>query len=93
MKALIALESGFESTSLANKRNSNSARGLMQITNDTRKLLGGDHGDLKDHLIVVTKSDLNDPNMNICGGVRWLFEKRRQASSRLKRPATWEEAV
>jgi hypothetical protein len=93
VKALIASESGFDPTVLANKKNSNSARGLMQITNDTRKLLGGGHGDLKDRLIEVTKADLNDPNINICGGVRWLFEKRRQVSSHLKRPATWVEAV
>jgi len=43
VKALIASESGFEPTQLANKKNSNSARGLMQVTNDSRKLLGGDH--------------------------------------------------
>jgi Transglycosylase SLT domain len=93
VKALIASESGFDPNRLANKKTSNSARGLMQITNDTRKLLGGNHGDLKDHLITVTKTELNDPNTNICAGVRWLFEKRRQASSRLKRPATWIETV
>ena len=62
VKALIASESGFNPNSMANPNNSNSARGLMQITNQTRKLLGGDHGDLKDHLITVTKDELNDPN-------------------------------
>lgn len=93
VKAMIASESGFDPNRLANKKNSNSARGLMQITNDTRKLLGGDHGDLKDHLITVTKAELNDPNTNICAGIRWLFEKRRQASSHFRRPATWVETV
>lgn len=93
VKALIASESGFEPTLLAKKKNSNSARGLTQITNDTRKLLGGDHGDLKDHLITVTKEELNDPNVNICAGVRWLFEKRRLSSSHLKRTASWLETV
>jgi uncharacterized protein (UPF0305 family) len=93
VKALIASESSFNPNKLAKPKNSNSARGLMQITNDTRKLLGGDHGDLKDHLITVTKTELNDPNVNICAGTRWLFEKRRQISVHLKRQATWVETV
>ena len=65
----------------------------MQITNETRKILGGDHDDLKDHLITVTKVELNDPNVNICAGVRWLFEKRRLTAAHLKRSASWVEAV
>lgn len=93
VKALIASESGFNPNSLANKSNSNSARGLRQITNNSRKILGGDHGDLKDHLITVTKAELNDPNINICAGVRWLFEKRHLLSAKLNRPATWIETI
>jgi hypothetical protein len=93
VKALIASESGFDPNKLANKKNSNSARGLTQITNTTRKLLDGYHGDVKDQLITVTKAELDDPNVNICGGVRWLFEKRRQASVHLKRSALWIETV
>lgn len=93
IKALIASESGFDPIMLANKKNSNSARGLMQITNKTRKILGNEKGELKDHFLTVTKSNLNDPNVNICAGIRWLFQKRLLASNKLKRPATWEEAV
>ncbi len=93
VKALIASESKFIPTILANQKNSDSARGLTQITNDTRKLLGGFHGDLKDHLITVTKEELNDPNVNICAGVRWLFEKRRLITNSLKRPSSWIETV
>ncbi|HWU42072.1 MAG TPA: transglycosylase SLT domain-containing protein, partial [Bdellovibrio sp.] len=37
VKALIASESRFEPTLLANKNNSNSARGLTQITRERRK--------------------------------------------------------
>ncbi|MDP3788419.1 MAG: hypothetical protein Q8Q60_03850 [Candidatus Chromulinivorax sp.] len=33
------------------------------------------------------------PSVNICSGVRWLFRKQITASSRLKRKATWEEAI
>ena len=93
VKALIASESGFNATLLADKKNSNSARGLTQVTNQTRKILGGDHGDLKDHLITVTKKELNDPNVNICAGVRWLFEKKRLTSGHLKRNASWLETI
>lgn len=93
IKALIASESGFNPEKLANPKNSNSARGLTQITNDTRKLLGGGTGGLKDQLITATKADLNDPNVNICAGVRWLFEKRRLASSRQQNPASWVDAI
>lgn len=93
VKALIASESSFVANKLAKPKNSNSARGLTQITNDTRKILDGYHGDIKDHFMTVTKEDLNDPTVNICAGVRWLFEKRRLASVRLKKTASWIDAI
>ena len=93
VKALIASESAFSPEKLNDKKNSNSARGLMQITNDTRKFLD-DGAELKDHYVTVTKKDLNDPGVNICAGIRWLFRKKEIASTvRLKREATWVEAV
>jgi len=64
----------------------------MQITNGTRKILGNEKGELKDQYVTATKKDLNDPNVNICAGVRWLFRKRDLASTKLKRTATWIEA-
>lgn len=93
VKALIASESGFTADMLVNKKNSNSARGLMQILNATRKTLADENGELQDHLLNFTKDDLNDPNANICAGIRWLFQKQKLASSYLGREATWEEAV
>ena len=93
IKALIATESGFNPDLLANRKNQNSARGLMQIKNDTRKILGDEAGELKDHFITATRSELNNPSVNICAGVRWLFQKRTLASVHLKRPATWIEAI
>ncbi len=93
VKALIASESRFEPTLMADKSNSNSARGLTQITNKTRKILDGFHGDLKDHLISVTKAEMSDPNINICSGIRWLFEKRRLASSHMKSTASWIDSI
>jgi hypothetical protein len=65
----------------------------MQITNDTRKILGDENGELKDHYLTLTREDVDDPSNNICAGIRWLFRKQAIASSRLKRTATWEEAV
>ncbi len=93
VKALIASESGFDPNILADKKNKNSARGLMQITNDTRQILGDEKGELKDHYLTLTRADLNDPSLNICAGIRWLFRKHEIASSLLGRKATWEEAV
>ncbi len=65
----------------------------MQILNSTRKNLGDEKGELKDHFLTVTKNELNDPNINICAGIRWLFQKQVLASSYLGREASWEEAV
>lgn len=93
VKALIASESGFDPMILANKKNSNSARGLTQITNETRKILGDEKGEIKDHYITATKKDLNDPSINICAGIRWLFRKRDIATAKLGHWASWEEAV
>lgn len=93
VKALIASESSFDSTILANKKDSNSARGLTQITNGTRKILGDENGELKDHYITVTKKDLNDPCINICAGIRWLYRKRDIPTAKLGHNASWEEAV
>lgn len=63
------------------------------MTNKTRKILGDEKGELKDHYLTLTRDDLNDPNLNICAGVRWLFQKAKIASSLKGREATWEEAV
>jgi hypothetical protein len=93
VKALIASESRFIPDLLFNKKDSNSARGLTQITTGTRKILGNSKGELKDHLITVTKTDLNDPSVNICAGVRWIFQKKKLASTHLGRPASWLEAI
>jgi len=93
VKALIASESGFNPRRLANIKNKNSARGLMQVTNSTRRVLGDEGGELKDHYLTLTREDLNDPSNNICAGIRWLFRKRAIASEVLGRAASWEDAV
>ena len=93
VKALIATESGFDAKILANKKDKNSARGLMQMTNESRKILGNEKGELKNHYLTLTREDLNDPSNNICAGIRWLFRKREIASSLLKKTASWDEAI
>ena len=76
VKALIATESGFDPGQLAKKSDQNSARGLMQITNTTRKILDDHKGEIKDHYVTVTREELNDPNANICAGIRWHIRFR-----------------
>lgn len=92
IKALIATESSFDQNS-DNKTKNVHARGLMQIRDQTLHILGDHKGELKDYLIHLAANNLLDPSANICAGVRWLFQKKKLASARLKRTATWEEAI
>lgn len=89
VKALIGSESRFQ----LNPKPSQSARGLMQITKETRKILGDFKGELKDHFIVANKTEILEAPTNICSGIRWLFHKQKLASGKIGRKATWEEAV
>lgn len=91
VKALIASESSFNANSKNGK--GNVARGLMQVRDSTLKILSDECGELRDHLLNVNQKDANDPSLNIAAGVRWLFRKRETATARLRRQATWEEAV
>lgn len=93
IKALIATESSFEPNSVKDAGKHGKARGLMQLTDDTLRILSDKNGELTDHLITVDQNEANDPNSNISAGIRWLFQKKRTASSRLGREATWVEAV
>lgn len=94
VKALIASESSFIlKPPLQNAGRAGKARGLMQITDQAIKALGDEKGELKDYLIDIKQKDIVDPNISICAGIRWLFHKKKLASARLKREASWEEAV
>jgi hypothetical protein len=88
VKTLIFTESSFSPTAHLKV-----ARGLMQILPLSVKILKNYKGELKDHFVVLTRNDLFDPNLNICSGVRWLFNKKRLKESRLKRQISWIEAV
>ncbi len=93
VKALVKSESTFNPLSLADPKNPASARGLTQITDDTRIILGNRKGELKAYHLDLTREDLNDPGTNICAGIRWLFYKRERASAKLGKQASWEEGV
>lgn len=94
VKALIATESSFRATNEnpGNKR-IGKARGLIQIAEETLRILKDEKGELKDHYVTLDQKDLFSANQNICAGVRWLFRKKETASAKLKRTATWIEAV
>jgi len=65
----------------------------MQVLISTFNILKNPDGELTNHLIHINQSNYLDPSANICAGVRWLFRKKILASHRLKREATWVEAI
>ena len=75
VKALIATESGFNPESTNNKKGLKRARGLMQVTDESLKLLSFRSKELKDHFVNLKEDDMLDPNLAICAGVRWIFRK------------------
>lgn len=94
VKALIASESSFkQNTQISAGKAAGQAQGLMQVTDQTLAILRDSKGELKNYLLNLSSDDLSDPSVNVCAGVRWLYQKKKTASARLKRPATWEEAV
>ena len=94
VKALIASESSFNPNVIVKVgKTKNRARGLMQVTDETQKILGNPKGELKDQLVHVDQEDLNDPNLNICAGIRWLFRKKQIADSAADHELSWNEAI
>ncbi|EKD71588.1 MAG: hypothetical protein ACD_46C00154G0003 [uncultured bacterium] len=89
VKALIATESSFD----LHPKKHPEVYGLMQIIGKTHQYLSGEKGELKDHFICISASELLDASCNICSGIRWLFRKIETASWLLQRSATWEETV
>jgi hypothetical protein len=92
VKALIATESGFYPLAGIKPRKKK-AKGLMQLTGQTTEALRNQKGELKDHFVDLSLTDLENPNLVISAGIRWLFRKQITASSRLKRDATWDRAI
>lgn len=70
------------------------ALGLMQLTEQAIKALNDPVRELKNHLIEISKKDVTEAaNIITCAAIRWLFHKKKLASNRLKREATWVEAI
>ncbi len=95
VKALIATESSFLPKSKAkNKSNKiGTAKGLIQLTDQSYKILKNQKGELKDYFVELEEDELWDPNKNIAASVRWLFRKRETTKAILKREPTWEEVL
>lgn len=81
VKALIASESDFNIDPPHPKRDLLKARGLMQVTNESRKMLSNEIHDMADHFVHVDLEDMTDPNLNIAAGTRWLFRKKQIADA------------
>ncbi len=95
VKALIASESGFNREAITDiplKKN-DKARGLMQITDQTIKILNNPKGELANHIIKLSKKEIMDPSANIYAGIRWLFHKKYLTSKILGREASWKETI
>ncbi len=73
VKAMIAKESSFNPKAKAYDKNT--ARGLMQLKDDTRQFLAGYRKEIKKEKIDVSPDDLDDPLVNIACGTRWLARK------------------
>jgi len=93
VKALIASESSFDRNANGNAGKHNTARGLMQVTDQTLGILADEDGELRDHLINLTQDQIYEPSANIGAGIRWLFRKQETTSAKLKRNASWIETV
>lgn len=91
----MATESGFNEEAVCNKHKlkKKHAHGLLQVTEETAGILKDHKGELSNYLINIKVSELYDPSINICCGIRWLFQKKRLATARLGRDATWEETI
>ena len=93
VKALISTESDFKITAKALASKGNWARGLMQVTDQTLKILKDEKGEVKNFLVDIDQGDAHDPNLNISAGIRWLFQKKALLEKRKRRVVSWEEAV
>lgn len=89
IKALMDSESSFNTTARTNV-----AIGLMQITKDTLKIMQDPKGEVKDFIFgKIRQKDLENPDISIPMGIRWLAWKRARAQSKLGRPPTNEELI
>lgn len=76
IKSMIAKESSFNPEIQAKD---SLAKGLLQLTDETRRLLGGKinngYQEIKNHQIIISPEDLFIPNVNVACGIRWISYK------------------
>ncbi len=89
VKTLIAIESSFDPQAKTKVKGS-SATGLMQITDETRRVLSGrpdkkGYRELKSNYLELSKSDIQDPVVAIAAGTRWLAHKYAMIPKRAKK--------
>ena len=65
----------------------------MQITDETRKILADEKGELADHFLTLTAKDVLDFEVAISAAIRWLFHKRTLASHFLKKEARFMKII
>jgi len=104
IKTLIALESRFNPLAKSKAKGS-SAFGLMQVTNQARRILSGvpnadGYVELKPPFVSASREDIADPVINIAAGTRWLFYKYLKIPSKadkdldnaIKNYHSWDQA-
>ena len=92
VKALMVTESSFEMPK-DHDSTDGTTRGLIQVTEGTRKILQDIKGELKNHHLDLTADESREPVTNVAAGVRWLHHKKYLLEKRIKRKATWKEAA
>jgi hypothetical protein len=93
VKALIASESSFIPSKTTPTGKGNWARGLMQVIDQSRQILEDQDGEIQDHFIHLTEAEALDPALNICAGVRWLFQKRKLAEAHYGEEVDWDKVI
>ncbi len=89
IKTMIAIESSFD-PSAKTKVKGSSATGLMQVTDETRRILSGrlnnkGYRELKSNYLEISKSDIQDPIVAVAAGTRWLAHKYSMIPKRAKK--------
>jgi hypothetical protein len=93
VKALIASESSFIPSKITPAGKGNWARGLMQVIDQSRQILEDQNGEIQDHFVYLTETEALDPTLNICAGIRWLFQKRKLAEAHYGEEVEWDKVI
>ncbi len=103
IKTLIAIESGFDPKARSKVKGS-SATGLMQVTDQTRRILSGrpnknGYREVKSEYLEIKKEEATDSLVSIATGTRWLAHKyliipkagKRNVHNMIKNYHSWNE--